>query len=512
MKVITGDETGLLKLVDMKRGSYDTSGEQLRQNGIKALTWLADGSSKVTTNVFSALRANGNLEFWHHNLESDSLTGLHTLCLQTDLVDPVGVLSIHGGQLSSARLLAFSSNGACKVASYDPTGGSSSSSSSSSKKAKDKSDAQSIKPQRDPSMTRADIVAEYDCTDVSTNMPSCSIIKEFTCASGDPAHGIGSTACPFTTGIGMVNGFALAGKENDLKIYDLSSSSSEPVCVWKGKNLPNDKLSLRIPIWITDAKLRFPGEGNIDMSGNTNGAHIVTCTAHRQIRLYDTKAKRQPVTNIENCSEYRLSSIQSSVDGNSVYVGDATGSLFQYDLRTGKRVGVLKGSIGSIRSLQLERTGSHVVAVGLDRHAVIYHTNNHNGKGNDHAKVYLTNRLTCALIADDDKDKKVVYPKNEKKKSFRVRDDDDDEEEEEEARADSEDIDSGDENSDMLEQFSDSEEEDEDEDEDEEEEKEEAAVLQVPTKDKKRKSTSVTASTSASGKSHVSLKEKRGKR
>ncbi len=75
MSCITGDETGLLKVVNLKDRTYVSYGEQSRKNGINAMTWLVDGPSNTTTNVFSVLRANGDLEYWHHNTVTQSLLG-----------------------------------------------------------------------------------------------------------------------------------------------------------------------------------------------------------------------------------------------------------------------------------------------------------------------------------------------------------------------------------------------------------------------------------------------------
>ena len=58
----------------------------------------------------------------------------------------------------------------------------------------------------------------------------------------------------------------------------------------------------------------------------------------RSVKL-DT-VKRQPVLNIETSCEYRISSVQPTIDGNQVYVGDSSGALLLYDLRNGRR-GVL---------------------------------------------------------------------------------------------------------------------------------------------------------------------------
>lgn len=45
----------------------------------------------------------------------------------------------------------------------------------------------------------------------------------------------------------------MGGRENDLALYDIETE--EPV--FKGRNVPNDWLQLRVPIWVTDMKVCF---------------------------------------------------------------------------------------------------------------------------------------------------------------------------------------------------------------------------------------------------------------
>ena len=51
------------------------------------------------------------------------------------------------------------------------------------------------------------------------------------------------------------------------------------------KNLPNDELDLKIPIWDT----------SMDYLSRTNAYSLVACTAYSDIREYDTRCPRKPV-------------------------------------------------------------------------------------------------------------------------------------------------------------------------------------------------------------------------
>ena len=59
MKVLTGDETGLLKVVNVQRKVVDTRcGEQTRAHAVAQVAWLPGGSS------FAALSRAGTVEVW----------------------------------------------------------------------------------------------------------------------------------------------------------------------------------------------------------------------------------------------------------------------------------------------------------------------------------------------------------------------------------------------------------------------------------------------------------------
>ena len=79
---------------------------------------------------------------------------------------------------------------------------------------------------------------------------------------------------------------ATGGKENDLKIYDLSSESLEPT--FKARNVPHDFLDLRVPVWVQD--LTFVNESP-DL--------VSIVSRHGHLRLYDVRSSNRPVVNFK---------------------------------------------------------------------------------------------------------------------------------------------------------------------------------------------------------------------
>ena len=45
--------------------------------------------------------------------------------------------------------------------------------------------------------------------------------------------------------------FAVGGKENDIALYDIEQKDA----IFRGRNVPNDFLNLRVPIWVADMQV-----------------------------------------------------------------------------------------------------------------------------------------------------------------------------------------------------------------------------------------------------------------
>ncbi|KAM4018090.1 WD repeat-containing protein 74 isoform 2-T2 [Anomaloglossus baeobatrachus] len=148
------------------------------------------------------------------------------------------------------------------------------------------------------------------------------------------------------------NKVGTGGKENDLKIWDLQRPE-EPI--FKAKNVRNDWLDLRVPVWIRD--LDFIPESD----------KIVTCTSHHQVRIYDPIAtQRRPVLEVL-FGEDPLTALSITPDGRSVVVGTSHGHMGVIDLRKGRLLCGLKGNSGSVRSIQCHKSLPVVASCGLDR-------------------------------------------------------------------------------------------------------------------------------------------------
>lgn len=179
-------------------------------------------------------------------------------------------------------------------------------------------------------------------------------------------------------------GVACGGFENDIKLYDITTGS----VIWEAENVPNDKLDLRVPIWVT--ALSFPSSDAESPSGSVFAAG----TGYKHLRLYDTRSATQPITSLE-IGEYRVTSIQHSPQQqHSVYVGDTAGGMGLWDLRMRRKLFTLKGCAGSVRDIQMTADGDYLSCVGLDRVLHWYNARTHKLV----STTYLKNRLNCCLL------------------------------------------------------------------------------------------------------------------
>jgi len=118
-----------------------------------------------------------------------------------------------------------------------------------------------------------------------------------------------------------------------MQIWNINDFGAKPK--WQCRNLPNDELDLKIPIWDTD----------MEWLSRTNAYSLVTCTAYCDVREYDTRGPRKPVTSTKvfgtregkdgfQLKEFFLSKIlQSQLNEHHIYVVTQEGHPIILDRR-----------------------------------------------------------------------------------------------------------------------------------------------------------------------------------
>ncbi|KAK7110824.1 WD repeat-containing protein 74-like [Littorina saxatilis] len=176
---------------------------------------------------------------------------------------------------------------------------------------------------------------------------------------------------------------ATGGKENPLKLWDLNKPDT-PVFV--SKNVKNDWLNLRVPVWVS--RIQF-------LSDNRR---VVTGTGHNQVRVYDPKSsQRRPVIDF-NFLTYPVTGLSvCPLRDDQVIVGNTYGDMGLLDLRKQRTVQLYKGFAGGITDIQCHSTAPVVVSCGIDRYVRVHDIESKALLD----KFYLKSRLNCLLLSDE---------------------------------------------------------------------------------------------------------------
>ncbi|KAL7424169.1 hypothetical protein Q5752_001755 [Cryptotrichosporon argae] len=132
--------------------------------------------------------------------------------------------------------------------------------------------------------------------------------------------------------------FAVAGKEVDISLWDAGRVFSAAPAddgkrkkdalqhgeIWRGKNVPNNHLSLRQPIYHLCSTFLGP-----------DTTHIATGTKSGCVRRYDTR-QRKPVSDWKVAREGGVGAITAGTAEHELFFADHSALLASLDLRTGR--------------------------------------------------------------------------------------------------------------------------------------------------------------------------------
>ncbi|OMH81650.1 WD repeat-containing protein 74 [Zancudomyces culisetae] len=226
------------------------------------------------------------------------------------------------------------------------------------------------------------------------------------------------------------NILAFGGNEQELRIYDINKvefgdaasganngawrkPKSEPL--FKAKNIADDYLGLRNPVWITDIDFLDKNENTTNSMGNK----LVVSTGYGFIRTYDTLAQKKPVLNLNVFNENRnrkITNIAVSPNQYDVFFTDNSGIICQLDLRKATSSSIdfavstnqnktpfivesYKGATGAVTSMAVvgQTDGLFLATVSLDRFFRLYRINI--GSTYKHSKMihqtYLKQRMSA---------------------------------------------------------------------------------------------------------------------
>ncbi|OBZ75240.1 WD repeat-containing protein 74 [Grifola frondosa] len=162
------------------------------------------------------------------------------------------------------------------------------------------------------------------------------------------------------------NTFAYGGDEVELSVWDAEQAftgteTSVPTIaeskkrkrvdqlipgeIWRAKNVSNDNLNLRQPVHIT--ALTY-----LETPTSTSHNHLVTGTQLGNVRRYDTRAARRPVSDWKGVGKIGgVSAIEKGLSEHEIFVADHGCNLFALDLRNGRTIYGYQGISGAVSSL-----------------------------------------------------------------------------------------------------------------------------------------------------------------
>ncbi|KAJ6496629.1 hypothetical protein C8R47DRAFT_1263509 [Mycena vitilis] len=132
--------------------------------------------------------------------------------------------------------------------------------------------------------------------------------------------------------------------------------------IWRAKNVQNDGLGLRQPVRITSLAY---------LSASTILPSLLTGTQFGDLRRYDTKAARRPVSNWKGVGKVGgIKVIEKGLAEHEVFVSDHGSNLFALDMRNGRVIYSYKGLSGAVTSIA--PSPSLLVSTALDRYCRIH--------------------------------------------------------------------------------------------------------------------------------------------
>ncbi|KAF9417895.1 WD repeat-containing protein 74 [Podila epigama] len=188
------------------------------------------------------------------------------------------------------------------------------------------------------------------------------------------------------------NGKAVQQEENKKGSMYKSKEILSNGQIFKAKNVKNDYLDLRVPVWNTD----------FQFLSQYDSTRIAVGTRHHQIRVYDTKGARRPAVDVE-VGEMPVVALANGKDASEVVFSDTVTNVYSVDTLSGAIVGQYKGFAGvataltTFRPFEEDETTWHLVSVAMDRCLRVHEMGN--ARKLLH-KVYLKQRMTAVVVGE----------------------------------------------------------------------------------------------------------------
>lgn len=189
--------------------------------------------------------------------------------------------------------------------------------------------------------------------------------------------------------------FAFGGKENDVKIVRLYTE--KPMAgvkaeqLFQAKNVKNDKLDLRVPVWVTNVVFV-----NLKTHSPTSWEFITT-TGYGQVRKYDTTHGRKPVMD-KKISDKPFAQVARTLNESEIICADTHALTALFHVEKGTLLAKYKGSVGAVQGLYSHLTGKTPLLVtgALDRYVRVFDIDSREQV----AKVFVGSKVSSVWLLD----------------------------------------------------------------------------------------------------------------
>ncbi|XP_060196268.1 uncharacterized protein LOC132625687 isoform X1 [Lycium barbarum] len=148
------------------------------------------------------------------------------------------------------------------------------------------------------------------------------------------------------------------GKGVEVNVWDLNQCAK----IWTAKSPAKNSLGIFTPTWFASATFLCKDDHRKFVAGMNS----------HQVRLYDISAQRRPVVSFD-FRETPIKAVAVDVDGHTIYIGNGSGDLASFDIRTGKLLGSFLGKCsGSIKSIVRHPELPVIASCGLDSYLRIW--------------------------------------------------------------------------------------------------------------------------------------------
>ena len=186
--------------------------------------------------------------------------------------------------------------------------------------------------------------------------------------------------------------FATGGEENLIKLYKLTEDFQTLTKIWEAKNVKNDRLDMRVPVWPMSLKFLNPSE-KIKQKDQIN-YQFVTITRYSHLGIYQTQhgkkplhyidllPNREPLTSLElidsdNNKLTPLGNLRSSDITNFNFITTDTKNQVLKYTNTGRLIGKFGKSdvVGASNYIHIIPNKNLLIQVGLDRYLRVFDIN-----------------------------------------------------------------------------------------------------------------------------------------